>query len=216
MSTAVRSYTDLELLTRVTEVEGFKGFPPGRFIIGIRSNEDTSDTYDDKFYEYENTNNKITINMNAIKFIRVLTGTTNPGGSILKGGFKSMNKYGAAVLKSDQWYYDIWQYGLHNGKMPALKQVGGKVLVYRDGNLNGKAEELGTPTLGWYGINYHTNTYDFSKASLKIVKWIIGGWSAGCQVVNNREEYFNQMSWYKDSLRIGHQKFVSYCLLKEF
>ena len=82
--------------------------------------------------------------------------------------------------------------------------------------MNSKSEEIGKPISGWYGINYHTNTYDFSKASLKIVKWLIGGWSAGCQVINDREEYSVQMEWYRAAKNLGEQKFVSYCLIDEF
>lgn len=205
MGTKVRSYTDKELLDRVKNLPDFKGIPEGRWIIGVRSNEDTTDTYDDKFYEYEGE-----------KFIRVLTGTTNAGGKILKGGFRSFNKYGAAHLAGDTWYYNVWSYGLHRGRMPALRQVGAKVKVYRDGDMDGKAEEIGKPISGWYGINYHTNTYDFSKKSRSILRWVIGNWSAGCQVVNDREKYFQQMQWYKAAKESGRQKFVSYCLLNEF
>lgn len=215
MSTSIKEYTDKEVLERAMTVEGFKGFPPGRFIIGIRSKKNGFNIMDDKFFEYENTKNSTTTDISAMKFIRVLTGTTNPG-DILKKTWRKFNKYGAAILKSDQWHYNIWQYGLHNGKMPALRQVGAQVPVFRDGDDDGEAEELGKPILGWYGINYHTNTYDFSKKSKSIISWIIGGWSAGCQVVNSRDKYFQQMEWYEYSLRTGYQKFVSYCLLKEF
>lgn len=216
IGTTVRSFTDKELLERAMSVEGFKGFPPGRFIIGVRSKKKAFNVYDDKFFEYENIKNATTNDISAMKFIRVLTGTTEPGGSILKKGWRKFNKYGAAILASDKWYYNLWQYGLHNGKMPALKQVGSQVSVFRDGDDDEIAEELGKPISGWYGINYHTNTYDFSKASKSIISWFIGGWSAGCQVVNAREQYFEQMDWYEYSLRTGYQKFVSYCLLKEF
>tara|TARA_R110002126_G_scaffold93089_1_gene220710 strand:+ start:1625 stop:2272 length:648 start_codon:yes stop_codon:yes gene_type:complete len=203
--TAVRSYTDEQLLNRVQTLENFKGFPEGRWIIGVRSNEDIPNTYDDKFYEYENQT-----------FIRVMTGTTNSGTPQLKGGFRAFNKYGSAILKANKWYHNVWSYGLHRGKMPSLRQVGNKVTVYRDGNMNSKSEELGSPITGWYGINYHTNTYDFSKASLKIFKWFIGNWSAGCQVVNNREKYFEQMDYYRWAKNAGIQKYVTYVLIDEF
>lgn len=203
--TNVRSYTDEQLLNKVKSLPSFRDIPEGRWIIGVRSNEDAFDKYDDKFYEFEGE-----------KFIRVLTGTTHPGGSQLKGGFKSFNKYGSAVVKANEWYYNLWQYGLHRGKMPALRQVGAKIIVYRDGNLNNKAEQIGTPISGWYGINYHTNTYDFSAKSKSITKWLIGNWSAGCQVINDREEYFEQMDYYRLALKDGTQRFVTYVLLDEF
>jgi hypothetical protein len=214
--TAVRKYTDKDLLEGSMLVEGFKGFPKGRFIIGVRSQEDTSNVYDDKFYEYENIGEEFTMDPSKMLFIRVLTGTTNPGIKILKGGFKSFNPKGAAVLKSNMWYYNVWKYGMHRGKMPALRQRGAEVIVYRDGDMDGKSEELGEPISGWYGINYHMNTYDFSDANLDKTIWTIGGWSAGCQVTNEREEYLDQMEWYEDALNSGKQKFVTYCLLREF
>lgn len=203
--TSVKNYSDKELLDKVKSLDGFEKIPNGHWIIGVRSKEDVYDVYDDKFYEFVGE-----------QFLRVLTGTTNAGGKQLKGGFKKFNKYGSAILKADEWYYNVWEYGLHRGRMPSLRQTGSKVLVHRDGNMNSKAEELGKPILGWYGINYHTNTYDFSKKSLKIVKWVIGNWSAGCQVINDREEYLEQMDEFRYLHLSGSQKYVSYCLLNEF
>ena len=205
MKTKVRSYTDTELLDRVKSLPTFTKIPKQRWILGVRSNEDIYNSYDDKFYEFEGE-----------KFIRVLTGTTNAGSGVLRGGFLKYNKRGVAVLKADEWYYNVWSYGLHRGKMPALIQKGRRVKVYRDGNKNTKVEQIGEPELGWYGINYHTNTYDFSLANLKIVKWAIGYWSAGCQVINDRRKYMEQIEYYKKSFENGEQIMVSFCLINEF
>jgi len=203
--TNVRNYTDRELLDRVKSLKTFFAIPKGRWILGVRSNEDRPNTYDDKFYEFEGEN-----------FIRVLTGTTNAGERYLRGGFLRYNKYGTAILKANEWYYNVWRWGLHRGKMTALRQTGAKVKVHRDGNKNNKSEEIGPVHKGWYGINYHSNTYNFSIKNMKIVKWIIGDWSAGCQVINSREKYKEQMDWYESALKTGQQKFVSYCLINEF
>ena len=205
MKTKVRAYTDKQLLDKVKSLPGYKKIPKQRWILGVRSNEDIYNCYDDKFYEFEGE-----------RFIRVLTGTTNAGAGVLKGGFKKYNKKGCAVLKADEWYYNVWSYGLHRGKMPSLRQVGRKVKVHRDGNRNNKSEELGDYELGWYGINYHTNTYNFSSASLKVVNWLIGHWSAGCQVINSREKYLEQIEYYKKAFEKGKQIMVSYCLINEF
>jgi hypothetical protein len=205
MKTQVRSYTDKQLLDRVKSLPSFKYLPEGRWIIGVRSTDDVPNSFDDKFYEYDNET-----------FVRVLTGTTNAGEGILRGGFKKYNKKGTAILKADEWYYNVWSWGKHRGKMTALRQIGAKVKVYRDGNMNGKSEEVGSYTKGWYGINYHTNTYNFSLASLKIVKWTIGNWSAGCQVINDRKQYIDQMKWYENAYKNDDQLFVTYVLLNEF
>jgi hypothetical protein len=201
----VRKYKDIELLNRVKSLSNFKGIPTGRWILGVRSNEDQPNYFDDKFYEFEGE-----------KFIQVLTGTTNPGLSILKGGYKHYNSLGAAVVKSDLWYYDLWRYGLHKGKMPALLQTGAKIKVFRDGDNDSKSEESGTIQEGFFGINYHTNTYDFRQGNLKITKSSIDGWSAGCQVINERDKYLSQMEWYKEAQKSKKQESVSYCLIKEF
>ena len=201
----VKKYTDKQLLDRVKALDSFKGYPGGRWILGVRSSEDLPNKFDDKFYIYEGT-----------KFIDVLTGTTNPGLTILKGGFERYNKLGGAVVKANEWYYNLWIYGLHRGRMPALKQLGAPILVYRDGNKNNKAEEIGKPIKGWYGINFHTNTYDFSAKNLKIKKSDINNWSAGCQVPNDRAKYVEQMNFFREALKRGAQKYVTYVLVNEF
>ena len=205
MKTRVKSYTDKQLLERVKGLPNFRKIPKQRWIIGVRSNEDTYDTYDDKFYEFEGE-----------KFIRVLSGTTNAGSGFIRGAFLKYNKKGVAVLKADEWFYNVWSYGLHRGRMPALLQRGTRVKVYRDGNKDKKTEELGEFEKGWFGINYHTNTYNFSPANIKVVKWLIGHWSAGCQVINNRSEYKKQIGYYKKAHEEGTQIMVSFCLLNEF
>lgn len=205
MRSNIQEYTDKQLLDKVKSLASFKKIPKGRWIIGVRSNEDETDRYDDKFYEYQGE-----------EFIRVMSGTTNASSTILSGGFRRYNKIGTAILKANEWYYDVWQWGLHKGKMTALIQVGAKVKVHRDGNMNGKSEEIGKVYEGYYGINYHTNTYVFSLNSLKVVKWIIGGWSAGCQVINERAEYLEQMNYYREAWITDKQEFVTYVLINEF
>lgn len=202
---SVKSYTDEQLLNKVYKLPSFKSIPPGRWIIGVRSNEDFENRFDDKFYEFEGE-----------KFLKVLSGTTNPGGTILRGAFAQYNTSGAAILKSNQWYYGVWKYGLHRGKMPGLLQLGSEVIVYRDGDRDGKSEQLGPEQKGWFGINFHTNTYDFSKPSLKVKQELVGMWSAGCQVSNDREKYAEMMDWYSLALKNGKQTHVTYCLLDEF
>jgi len=200
----VRNYKDQELLDRVKSLPSFKGIPKGRWILGVRSTADITNVFDDKFYYFDGET-----------FVTVLTGTTNPGLNILRR-FEQFNKMGAAVIKSDQWYYNVWQYGMHRGRMPGLLQVGAEVIVYRDGNKDGKSEEKGKTISGFYGINHHTNTYNWSPENMKVVAEDIGAWSAGCQVVNQRQKFADMMEWFAEAKKSRKQMFVTYCLIKEF
>jgi hypothetical protein len=89
-------------------------------------------------------------------------------------------------------------------------------LVFRDGDRDGKSEQLGKEVSGWFGINFHTNTYDFSDRNLKIKTSDVNNWSAGCQVSNDREKYAEMMKYYKLAQKNGRQTHVSYVLLNEF
>lgn len=200
----VRNYTDKQLLDKVRQLSSFKRIPKERWILGVRSSADLPGKFDDKFYEFEGET-----------CIRVMTGTTHPGLTILSH-YEKYNKAGAAVVKSDEWYYDLWKYGMHKGKMPALLQLGNEILVYRDGDKDNKAEEIGKPIKGWFGINFHTNTYNWNEQSLKQHTDDIGAWSAGCQVPNERKEFEESMKYYAEAARLGTQKTVTFCLLKEF
>lgn len=189
----VRNYSDTQILSRVRSIPSFKGIPKGFWIVGIQSNEDAFNKFDDKFYLFEGE-----------KFVMVTSGTTNAGkNGLLK--YDSYNPEGVAVIKTNEWYYDVWKYGLHKGKVIALRQVK-PFLISRDGDKDQQIEETES-ILVMAGINFHPNTYNLDT---KEVKEIIGGWSLGCQVVNNIEKYVQIMKLLKP------QKVVSYCLLKEF
>lgn len=195
----VRKYTDKELLDRVQELKSFNKFPEGYWILAVRSKADKPNKFDDKFYIYKGK-----------EFITVTTGTTNPGLSILKGGFKRYNKVGSAVVKSNEWYYDIYKYGLHRGKMPSLRQRSSKpILYYRDGNMNNKSEEIGKLESGVIYTNFHGSTYN--RGSL-LERENINGWSAGCFVCNINQEYVSLI----DRFRKSGQRYFSICLIKEF
>jgi len=190
------NYLAEELVERTKQLNNYLGIPSDFWIIGIRNSNDAPDHFDDIFYL-----------MHGEKLMMITSGTTNAGLSILKAGFKRFNKYGAFILESDKIYYNVWKYGLHLGKIPALKQIGAKVTGFRDGNMNDKSEEIGERIEGYFGINFHCASYDWKS---KLVKTLIGGWSAGCQVCNNTPEYKKIIETVKN------QESVSYCLLKEF
>lgn len=202
--TAVKNYTDAQILARVREVARLTPNQnlPKYLLVGIRSEEDTPDIFDDKFYLYIDG-----------KFQLVTSGTTNPGLSILRGGFKKYNKQGAAILKSDKLYLDVYKYTdgkevrLHRGKMVALRQVR-NMEYYRDNDLNSKANESGQLYTGNWSTNFHFNSYNLKEQ--KNLRFTIGDWSAGCQVANNLKDYLAILELCKPA------EAVSYALLKEF
>ena len=106
----VKKYTDQQLLDRVSSLDTFKGFPANYWMIGVQSNEDAFNKFDDKFYLFKGT-----------EFIMVTTGTTNAGAKGLQG-FDSFGLPGTAVWKTDIIYYDLFKRGLHKGKMDAYRQ----------------------------------------------------------------------------------------------
>lgn len=193
--TKVGDYTTTQLLNKVKGLSSFKGIPTGYWILGIRSQEDTYDVFDDKFYIFKGET-----------LIDTLTGTTNPGSYGLMN-FSLWNKKGVAVVKSDEWYYGVWTRGLHKGKSPALKQTGGFKII-RDGNKNKKSGDSGEPAWEYgIGINFHTNTHNYSS---RVWNWIVGGWSTGCQVTNDVEKFVKFLDYTKG------QNLFTYCLISEF
>lgn len=191
----VRNYTDKQLLDRVKSLNGFTHIPY-YLLIGVRSQEDTFNVFDDKFYFYVNG-----------QFFCTTTGTTNAGAYSLLGGWKKANPYGAAIIKSDEMYYDVYQYGLHKGKMPALRQVK-PMKYYRDGNNDKKVDEAGNVYSEIAYTNFHFNNYDIKS---KIKATLVGGWSEGCLVCNDSVGYNRIIDEVKKS-----GKTVTLALLKEF
>lgn len=192
--TKVRNYTTQELLDRVSKLASFKGIPPNYWILGVQSKEDTYNHFDDKFYLFKGR-----------KFVSVVTGTTNAGTTGLMN-YSRYNKNGVLIVKTNEWYPGLWRYGLHKGKMPALKQIR-PIKYFRDWNKNKKVEELGKEKSGLKGINFHTVSY---QKNLSFIRKLIGGWSVGCQVVNNVGKYYQILD------KVKNQKDITYCLIKEF
>jgi len=189
----VRKYTDRELLTYIKSLPSFNGIPNDYWILGVRSNEDSPDLFDDKFYLYKGE-----------KFVLTTTGTTNPGLYALLH-YNTYGVSGAAVVKANEWYYGLWKYGKHKGKMEALIQST-PILYYRDNNKDNKSDGKGTIASGYIGINFHTSTY----LTTPIVSDKIGKWSYGCQVCNNTKDYYTIIN------KVKSQKSVTYCLIREF
>ncbi len=192
---SVRAYTSEQLLERVKSLDSFKSIPAGYWLLGVRSTEDLPNKFDDKVYLFKGE-----------EFVLVSSCTTNPGTTVLRNHAK-FNVKGAAVLMADEWHYGIWRKGKHQNKVTALVQIGDKVNVWRDGDKDDKSEESDIVQEGFFGINFHPNTYDINA---KVTGSLINGWSAGCQVVNDMDKYRKIMELIPTGVSI------SYCLLNEF
>lgn len=192
----MNNYKKHELLARVKSLPSFTHIPKKFWIIGIRSNADLPDRFDDRFYIFYSD-----------RIYTSFTGTTNPG-VISLFNYQKYNTHGTLIVKSDEFYYDLWKVGLHqgnSGKMEALIQ-NTDILYYRDKNRNKRSEESGKLFKGKRGVNFHTVSYGAEVTNLPV----IGSWSAGCQVVNSTKN----LKWLLGKVR--NQKTISYCLLKEF
>ena len=188
-------YTTKQLLDKVKALPSFKTIPKDYWILGIRSKADKADTFDDKFYVFKGE-----------LFLEVMSGTTNTG----KYGLKQFVEYGAkgvAQVVADECYYDVWRRGLHKSKMDALVQVGGFKII-RDNNKNDKSGDISAWTWEYAkGINFHTNSYNTLN---KVISWVIGKWSVGCQVINDTQKYRKFLEISKPQQRF------TYIILNEF
>ena len=194
--TNVKSYTDKQLLERVESIGGKIPNQGEKFlIIGVQSNEDAFDLFDDKFYVFDGN-----------KFVDTSSGTTNPGKTALKH-FDQYKLPGCAVWKTNQFYEDLYIPGLHKGKMKALRQ-NKPIYFFRDSNKDDKADEIGKLHHEIIFANMHGVSYDPYSS---IIRKNIGGWSFGCQVWNKMSDYRNMINatWKR-------KRAVDYAILKEF
>ena len=115
------------------ESMGYKKFDNGDFdlnLIGLRDPERTPGSFDDQFCVcYKENNEWIEERYNC---------TTDPS---MEQHLQPTNKKGVAVLKPGR-YSGVYKLDLHNGKYEALCQRNGKVIVYRDDNLNAQTDYI--------------------------------------------------------------------------
>ena len=194
----MKNYTDTQILDRVKSLPSFKKIPDGYWLVGIRSSADGFDIFDDYVFLYKGE-----------EFQLYTTCTTNIGGPGLLGGWKKYTKTGGAIIKSDEIYYDVYKYGLHGGKMPALRQFG-KMKYYRDANNDKHIDEVGKIEEDIYYTNFHFADHNIFKRIKLAVRKFIGEWSYGCIVCNVQDKYEKIITLCKP------QKGVTFCLLKEF
>jgi len=174
----MRSFTDEEVLARVSSLPTFKGFPNGPMDVWIRSTADAFDSFDDKAFTYECYGDT-----KPPKFIMSRAGTTNAGSYGLKH-FDDYNHLGCAVLRSDVIVYDSHAYGLHKGK-PAYRQAKG-FPYFRDNNRNERAEEIGKEYEDVILANVH-------RAGVNST--VIKNWSTACLVTANLTKFLDWLKW---------------------
>lgn len=193
--TNVKQYTDSQLLEKIESIGGKIPNVGKYMIVGVQSQEDGFDIFDDKFYVFDGN-----------IFKQVSTGTTNAGRKALLH-FDDYDLTGVAVWKTDQFYKDLYKDGLHKGKMRALRQQK-PILYYRDSDKDLKAEEQGKLHSGIIYANMHGVDYDPYST---ITKEFIGGWSFSCQVWNRMSDYTKMIdaTWRRGD-------FVDYAILKEW
>ena len=157
-------------------------------LVGIRSTANLPNVFDDLL---------AVVNKDKVTWF---TCTTNPGTHWLKN---LLNPKGAALLKPGQ-YIDTWILGKHQGKYEALTQAK-PVTVFRDKDLDEAAEETAVTDTGLFGINIH-------RANEKAISKFVDKWSAGCQVLNDP----NQFKELLHQCKLSGKKSFTYTLLKEF
>jgi hypothetical protein len=193
----VRKYTADQILERVSQAEGFIGFPPANqiWVVWVRSEEDETNVFDDKAYVFRGQ-----------RFQFVAPCTTNAGIKGLKN-FEEYNKDGVALLEDDIIIYNSHSRGLHRGKVEAYRQAK-PWPYYRDYDKDDKIEKLGDRIEDdVIHANIHPATYN--KGDTKVKKWI-GGWSLACLVFAKRLDFDKLMEVTKK------QRNLTNCILKEW
>lgn len=188
------SYTPSQVIDRLEQIGGLT-ISDRYTLVGIQSQADAFNRFDDLFYLFYGDSLKVQT-----------TGTTNAGKNALLN-FEKEGLSGAAVWKTDEYYQDLFIPGLHKGRMKCLRQ-NKPIKYYRDNDKDEKAEEIGELHTGIIGANFHG--VDYAENSTKISTQI-NGWSWACQVCNVMADYNKIIS-----LTYPKKQAVSYALLKEF
>ena len=156
-----------EKVKKAMEKAGFKFFTGVNDLnmIGVRSKNRVVDNWDDFFlllWVDENGKKQIWVNDQF---------TTDPGIYYMQK--KLLNPSGCGILARGQ-YRGVWKIGPHGkNKYEAFVQIGNKVKLYRDRNMNNIMDfDPKTIMEGYFGVNQH-HGYDSGK---------VGPNSAACQV----------------------------------
>uniref|UniRef100_A0AAU8MIZ9 YkuD domain-containing protein n=1 Tax=Geladintestivirus 4 TaxID=3233136 RepID=A0AAU8MIZ9_9CAUD len=185
--------------SKVLESKGYTYFTKGKYnlnIIGIRrSGSSVTNKFDDVIVvEYKDVYD--------IRTRKIYAATTKPGITTMT---KPVSYKGCAILVPGQ-YRSAWKLGYHQGKYEAIVQY--KTLpVYRDNNKDTIYDfDVKTIEEGTFGINIH-KAGEYST--------LVNNWSAGCQVLANKEDFDELMKLVHRQISQGYGKLFTYTLINE-
>lgn len=125
--------------------------------------------------------------------------TTDAGLYYLRNG-------NTAILIHNRQYRGAYMLGLHRGQYEALVQRGNEVCVWRDRNADNVHDYGQNEECGYFGINIH-------RASRIVASQSVDQYSAGCQVIQDPDEFKQFIALCKLQARhTGYDRF-SYTLL---
>lgn len=165
-------------------------------IVGVR-NSATNNQVTNRFDDWMTVSYKV----NGVWQFHIWACTTDPG--VTHTRQRLLNPMGVARLVPGQ-YRGTHQIGLHQGKYSALVQRG-PVKVWRDANKDAKYDETKIDE-GLFGINIHRSSPTGTSTQ-------VDGWSAGCQVFANINDYSKFMRIMENARQVFGNKF-SYTLIE--
>lgn len=161
-------------------------------LIGIRKSLDNDNLFNDTLYVLIWKNGEQSISSYSFPI------TTDPGRYYL---LHPCNVKGCAIVK-EGYYLNLWSFGMHNNKYPALVQTG-KITVYRDNDRDAKFDfDKTNVDVGYFGINLHHAGVDSNT---------VDNWSAGCTVFKKLKDFDQVYQFCKTS---SYARF-NYTLLNE-
>lgn len=182
----------------VFEQDGYINF------CGVRNNA-TDDTFNDVLYIYWKENG-------VFKCVKTSGFTTKPGEKSVHNRNGDGNASGVAIVK-EGWHPNVWHIGIHGGSKSsnpheALRQtenVTEPITITRDKTQYGKsgAYELrifeDTTECGYPFTNMHRSKDPHGNS--------VNGWSAGCQVFQNKSEFDEMLRMAKYAATKGQNVF---------
>ena len=163
-----------DMVQSAYERNGYVYFVKGDYnlnIFGIRSNDDTSNAFNDLI--------GVSFKVDGEWVLKKYSATTDPGTYYREN---PMNVNGTAILAPGQ-HLAAFKIGKHQGKYRALVQ-NKSLPLYRDNNKNNVLDWNGKTRNEMAGINIHRATANAGGKSVQVDKW-----SAGCQVIAAYDDF---------------------------